>query len=212
MTALKQLPDDDGPEIFEGDLADVDFQARSPAVGTEFKHIARDYLLQAGATFLREHHKIGSYQVEGIVRGNNEQQFIVVAHGVIDDGKKAGLKRTDTLKKAGFDAFQIRRLRRLPILLVTSHLPDQGTTAASQLADCAPDIWDVIATHGDLKGLHRLHRYLHDDPFPGQLPAPWRDKPSQWVAELFDSEDPPIPITIRHGAFDEDFEGDEEEF
>ena len=200
MSAPRRVPGDEGPEVFEGDLDDADFQARSKTVGSEFKHIARDYLTNAGATFLRNHHKIGAYHVEGIVCGANEQQFIVLAHGVIDEGKQAGLRRTDTLKKVGFDAIQIRRLRKLPILLVTSHLPAAHTSAATQLADCAPDIWDVIATKGDLSGYQRLRRYLHCQPFPGHLPAPWRRDASEWEPELFDSEDQPIPPTANRGA------------
>lgn len=210
MTMLEPV-ETDAPEIFEGDLDDVDFQARSSAVGFEYKQLAREFLIGLGARFVRDHHTIGSYAVEGVVRGANEQQFVVLAHGVLDDTPQAGLRRTDTVKKAGFDAIQLRRLRQLPVLLVTSHLPEPGSSAAHQLADLAPDIFDVVATTGDLAGRRRLEHYLHDDDVE-QLPAPWRDTPSTWEPELFDSDDVPIPVTIRFGAQADDVADTEEAF
>ncbi|MCP4957705.1 MAG: hypothetical protein GY925_00395 [Actinomycetia bacterium] len=206
--SIAPLPDDagDGAEIFE-DLSDDDptgFQARAVSVGNEFKHVAREWLGKAGATFVRDHHMVGSYHVEGLICGTNQRQFLVLAHGVLDDDNQAGLKRSDTVKKAGFDAIQIRRLRQLPILLLTSHLPAASSTVSSLLSDCAQDIFDVMAIHGNLTDFHRLRHYLHDDPFPGQLPAAWRDNPSTWTPELFDGDDAPIPFQVTYGATTED--------
>lgn len=151
-------------------------QARARAVGHEFKHIARDLLTAAGATFHSDRRGYGAYSPLGMVCGRSGQMIIVLAHGVLDDTPQGGLRRTDTLKKAGFDAMQLKRQTGLPILLIASHLPDGGS-ARSQLADCSPDFLDVIATSGDFEGLRRLGRYLHDQPFPGPLPAPWRTRP-----------------------------------
>ena len=201
--SLTPLPTPDDAELYE-DLTGDDrgFQARSPRVGIEFKHEARDWLVGANATFLRDHHRVGSYPVEGVICGANNRQFLVLAHGTLDDGDQAGLKRSDTVKKAGFDAIQIRRLRPLPILLLTSHLPSSNSVVAAQLADCARDIYDVMAISGDgsFADFQRLLRYLHDDPFPGQLPAAWRSNPSTWTPELFDGEDEPIPVQVNYGV------------
>lgn len=199
MTALNPAPSSPSSEPYEGDIPNAAEagQARAAAVGAEFKHRAMDYLRQAGAQVVRGPHKIGSYNVEAIIRGTNGQNFLVLAHGVLDDDNRAGLKRTDTLKKAGFDAVMIRQLRELPILLVTSHRPEKGV-AAAQLADCAGFIFDVIATQGDLAGYQRLQSYLHDEPFPGQLDAPWRDNPSQWAPELFDGPDQQVKAQHRY--------------
>ncbi len=102
--SIAPLPDDagDGAEIFEA-LSDDDptgFQARAVSVGNEFKHVAREWLGKAGATFVRDHHMVGSYHVEGLICGTNQRQFLVLAHGVLDDDNQAGLKRSDTVKKA----------------------------------------------------------------------------------------------------------------
>lgn len=204
MTALNPAPISTSPEPYEDipNAAEAG-QARAATVGAEFKHRAMDYLGQAGAQVVRGPHKVGSYNVEAVVCGTNGQRFLVLAHGVLDDDDRAGLKRTDTLKKAGFDAVMIRRLRDLPILLVTSHLPDKGA-AAAQLADCAGFIFDVIATYDDFAGYQRLQRYLHEEPFPGQLDASWRDNPSQWTPELFDGPDQQVQAQHRYTPCEDD--------
>ena len=190
MSALTPVPRNQSTEPYEGAIEDAAKagQARAATVGSEFKYQALDWVRAAGARIERGPHKVGSYYVEAVICGDNGQKFVLLAHGVLDDGNRAGLKRTDTIKKTGFDAYMIRRLRKLPILLVTSHLPKSGT-AVSQLADCAEFVFDIFATNGDLAGYQRLRRYLHDDPFPGQLAAPWREKPSRYEPELFDGTD-----------------------
>ena len=194
MISLASQPNDD-LEPYEGDLGNLATagQARAVTVGAEFKDLAREWLLKAGAVFLRDQHMIGPYRVEGVIYGANQQQFIVLAHGVVDDGPRAGLRRTDTIRKTGFDAIMIQERRPLPVLVITSHLPTSGVPA-ELLADWAPHIWDVFATTGDLAGFTRLRRYLHEDPCPEKLPAPWRgDTPSSWQPELFDSYGQSVP-------------------
>ena len=209
MSALAPVPSSQAIEPYEGDIPNAASagQSRAATVGSEFKHQAREWLALAGARFICCRHRVGAYNVEGVICGANGQNFIILAHGVLDDGGRAGLKRTDTLKKAGFDAVMIRQLRTLPILLVTSHLPEGGA-AASQLADCAPFIFDVFATNGDFASFQRLQRYLHEEPFPGQLPAVWRNASSHWAPELFDGEDQPVDPQFTFSA-DIDADGEE---
>ncbi len=204
MNALTPVPRNQPTEPYEGAIEDAAKagQARAATVGSEFKHQALDWVRAAGARIERGHHKVGSYHVEAVICGGNGQKFVLLAHGVLDDGNRPGLQRTDTIKKVGFDASAIRRLRKLPILLVTSHLPESGT-AVSQLADCAEFIFDTFATNGDLAGFQRLRRYLHEQPFPGRLPAPWRDNPSQYETEMFDGADQPLQPEPSHDSKDE---------
>ena len=65
------------------------------------------------------------------------------------------MRRTDTLKKAGFDVQLLRDLSPLPILVVTSHLAAEGT--AKELAEVLRG-WadDLVAVEGDVRGFHRL--------------------------------------------------------
>lgn len=185
---LRVVDDESAPEGPYEEIDDADAaaagQARAVAVGQEFKHIARDMLFGLGATFHDDGSGYGSYTPLGSMCGRNGQVIIVLAHGVLDDSPRAGLRRTDTIKKAGFDALQLRRQFGLPVLVVTSHLPDSGA-AASQLADCGPDVLDVVATNEDFAGIRRLERYLHTTPFPGPLPAPWREPNRSVQPSLF---------------------------
>lgn len=190
MNALKPIPDRAADELFEGDIPNPAQagQARARAASEEFKPLAHTWMQEAGARIVRGRHKVGSYEVEAEIVGPNGRRLLVLIHGVPDDGERAGLRRTDTVKKAGFDAIMICRLRNLPVLLITSHMPETGV-AKSMLADCSDDIFDVFATSGDFAGFQRLQRYLHDDPSLGPLPAPWREDPSQREPELFDMLD-----------------------
>lgn len=196
MNTLKPVPDRSNAELFEGDIPNPAQagQARARAASEEFKPQAHKWMQEAGAKIVRGRHKVGSYEVEAEIVGPNRRRLLVLVHGVPDDGQRAGLRRTDTIKKAGFDAIMIRRLQNLPVLLITSHLPETGV-AKSMLADCSDDIFDLFATNGDFAGFRRLKRYLHEDPHQGPLPAPWREDPSQREPELFDILDQPCQPT-----------------
>lgn len=190
MNTLKPVPDRSNAELFEGDIPNPAQagQARARAASEEFKPQAHKWMQEAGAKIVRGRHKVGSYEVEAEIVGPNRRRLLVIVHGVPDDGERAGLRRTDTIKKAGFDAIMICRMQNLPVLLITSHLPETGV-ALSMLADCSGDIFDVFSTNGDFAGFLRLQRYLHEDPSLGPLPAPWREEPSQREPELLDMLD-----------------------
>ncbi|WP_428115160.1 hypothetical protein [Candidatus Poriferisodalis sp.] len=192
MNALRPVPDRAVSELFEGDIPNPAQagQSRAKAVNEEFKAQAHKWMQEAGASIVRSRHKVGAYEVEAEIVGLNGQRFLVLVHGVPDDGERAGLRRTDTVKKMGFDAIMIGRLQNQPVLVLTSHLPESGA-AKEMLADCAANLLDVFATNGDFAGFQRLQRYLHDDLLPEPLPAPWRESPSQRTPELFDTVDQP---------------------
>ncbi|HEV2368758.1 MAG TPA: hypothetical protein VGR90_02720 [Acidimicrobiales bacterium] len=106
--------------------------------------------------------------------GSNGRRFLVLARGTQDDTKTAGLRRLDTVQKLGFVATHLSLEQRLPILVVTSHLPSRGSTAGIQLAKLGPFVADVIATTGDFRGYRRLLALLRDRS-EGTGQAPWRD-------------------------------------
>jgi len=72
------------------------------------------------------------------------------------------------------------------MVVVTSHLPKPGTDAAFFLYEIADDLFDVVATMDDLRGGHRLGRYLNDADRPGPFDAPWRHHGDQQL-RLFPS-------------------------
>lgn len=124
-------------------------------------------------------------QVGAIVGGHDGRRYVVLAHGTLDPGSQAGLKRSDTVKKLGFDAVMLRRSGALSVLVLTSHLPTGGVVAA-HLARLSPDVVDVVATTGDLPGFHRLQtRFGVVRSRPAASPPPWRTPGGQ--LELFGS-------------------------
>ena len=160
------------------------FQGRGPREGAEFDEIALGYLEQAGATILQRGGKVVGVSIDAVVRGRNGKVFCVLAHGNIDDGKRPGLRRTDTVRKAGDTAFLLAEDPHSPPLLVlTSHLPVHGgrsRQAALLLSRHRRVIFDVVATTGDLAGFQRLVRYLTARPAPSRPePAAWRYLPHE---------------------------------
>jgi hypothetical protein len=108
----------------------------------------RSRLEAAGATVEQRGGRVAGIQIGAIVRGGDGQRYIVLGHGTLGSGPQAGLRRSDTVKKAGYDAVMLRRADALPVLVVTSHLPTGGACAA-HLARLSDDAIDVVATNGD---------------------------------------------------------------
>jgi hypothetical protein len=166
--------DEDPSEPFE-DFVDDDasFQSRASTSGREFKATVADFVTEAGATILVRAARSGPYPLDFVIEGSNQLRYVVLAHGTFDDTPDAGLRRTDTVKKLGFDVVQLSRREEIPVIAVTSHLPNPGTAAAMFLADLTAELFDVVATTGDLAGFHRLINHLQGR---GDRPdnAPWR--------------------------------------
>jgi hypothetical protein len=170
---LFTLPPQEEP--YEGDLPSqgAAFQARASAEGADYKWIAFEFLELAGAKVERIHH-FASIPVDAIVTGSNGRRFLVAAHGTIDDHAQSGLRRVETVHKAGHRAFLLPE-DAPPLIVLTSHLPRAGTQPAIYLARSATRIFDVIATKGDLRGFTRLQTYLSQEP-PLEVPleGAWR--------------------------------------
>ena len=161
------------------------FNARCRATGADFTEVALERLEAAGATVEQRGGRVAGIQVGAIVAGHDGRRYVVLAHGTLDPGSQAGLKRSDTVKKLGFDAIMLRRSGALPVLVLTSHLPTGGVVAA-HLARLSDDVVDVVATAGDLAGYHRLQvRFGVGRSRPAASPPAWRTPGSQ--LELFGS-------------------------
>lgn len=141
------------------------FNAGNKATHEEFVVMALRHLERAGARILIASHLVGPIHVGARVLGADGRMWLVLMHGTVDDTKRAGMRRTDTLKKAGFDVQLLRELSPLPILVVTSHLAAEG--AAAELAEVLRRWADeLVAVEGDLRGYRRLC-----DQFGGPVPA-----------------------------------------
>ncbi|MEA2498610.1 MAG: hypothetical protein QOH26_1015 [Actinomycetota bacterium] len=171
---LFNLPSVDEP--YEGDVPEVTspFQARAVAEGADYDDVAFTYLESAGGSIEDTGVSIDGIPIDAIVRGANGKRFLIAAHGTIDDGPKAGLRRVDTVHKIGHRAFLLPK-DAPPLLVLTSHLPRAGGKAAFYLARSADRIFDVVATTADLPGFWRLKGYLTQTPPPeGPTDAAWR--------------------------------------
>jgi hypothetical protein len=176
-------------------------QARARREGNEVDELAFGYIETAGGRILDVRVRRGAetndaVTIDAVAEGANGSRWWVLAHGNVDVDTTAdhpGLRRTDTIRKAGFSAAVLgRRPDPLPILVITSHLPTRtraDKAARSYLAELAPFVWDVIGLH-DLRSYHRLRHHL-TDPGPRR-----RGTPQEWVEGPWSQ--PPLPF----GALD----------
>ena len=182
---MVRVVDGEPLEPFE-DFVDDDagFQSRAGTSGREFKATAAEFVTSAGARIVTRGSKSGPYPLDFVVEGDNQLRFIVLAHGTFDDTADAGLRRTDTVKKLGFDVVQLSRRHEIPLIGITSHLPNRGSAAAEFLADMTLELFDVVATTGDLAGFHRLINHFRGS---GARPdgAPWRRRARSDQLDLF---------------------------
>jgi hypothetical protein len=175
---------DSAPDPYEGDLPDLAAvaQGRAGREGAEFDAQALEWLVQAGGSILQRGGEIGGVSVDAIIRGGNDMAFTVLAHGNIDrDGTRPGLRRTDTVRKAGDSAYLLHSIVHAPpVLIVTSDIPKESgrnKQAARLLAMHREVIFDVLSPE-DLASFHRLQRYLQTESIPVEPePAAWRELP-----------------------------------
>lgn len=165
MELVRPGTDDVTDGLFEDQPGGAWFNAGNRATNDEFSASALEHLARAGARVVAGSHPIGPIRVGARVQGADGRMWLVLMHGTVDDTKRAGMRRTDTLKKAGFDVQLLRELSPLPILVITSHLATDG--AAAELADVLRRWADeLVAVHGDLRGFQRLCGH-----FGGHVPA-----------------------------------------
>ena len=185
---LFELAPDSGTQPFEEPTLgrSSNFQSRAPRSGADFKAMAIDRLLEAGATIERTNFEIEGFPVDVQVVGTNGRRFLVLARGTPGEQARSGLRRSDTVEKAGFMAMQLARCQNIPILLVTSDLPKRSSSTGHYLASLSSDVWDVISYRADLRGFQRLRDHLQGPADLEAPAAPWRSGESPVPQTLFD--------------------------
>ncbi len=173
---LFEIDAEAGGESFEEDglRNRTNFQSRAPRAGADFKAMALKRVTDAGAAIARIEFEIEDIPVDAQVQGPNGRSFLVLARGTPYEHSQSGVRKTDTLEKAGFRAIQLARCQDLPILLITSDLPDRSSKAGRYLAKLDRDVWDVVAYRADLRGFHRLRQAFAGPAESTPPPAPWR--------------------------------------
>jgi len=162
------------------------FQSRAPRAGADFKAMAADRLIEAGATIERTDFEIQGFPVDLQVVGTNCRRFLVLARGTPGEQPRSGLRRSDTVEKTGFMAMQLARCQDLPLLLLTSDLPKRSSATGHYLCSLSPDVWDVISYRADLKGFQRLREHLQGTVTVEPPLAPWRSPLAPADQSLFD--------------------------
>lgn len=173
---LFELPAEATSSPFEVEnlAARTSFQSRAPRAGADFKSIALQYLVKAGAQIVSRSIEINGLPVDAKVSGTNGRPFLVLARGTPDEQERGGLRRTDTVEKVGFMAMQLTARQPVPVLVVTSDLPDVSTKAALYLAYLSDYVWDVVALRGDMRGFQRLSWHLSGPPDAQRPLSPWQ--------------------------------------
>jgi hypothetical protein len=185
---LFEVPAGAGADPFEQDdlRQRTDFQSRAGRAGADFKAIAIKHLTEAGASIERVDFEVDGFPVDAEARGGNGRRYLVLSRGTPDEQDRSGLKRPDTVEKVGFMAIQLGRRQSLPILIITSDLPDRSTKTGHYLASLSADVWDVVSLRADLRGFQRL-RSAFNGPADSERPsAPWRSPAKVAEPSLFD--------------------------
>ena len=186
-----EVPTGSGGEPFEEEDLQrrSDFQSRAPRSGADFKAMAIERLRDAGGIVEGLSFEVDGFLVDAEVRGTNGRRFLVLARGTPEERRQSGLRRTDTIEKVGFRANQLARRQDLPILLITSDLPERSTKPGHYLAALTDDVFDVVSCRGDFRGFQRLCSHFSGlaDSVPPE--APWRANVKGSQETLFNDTD-----------------------
>jgi hypothetical protein len=123
----------------------VSFQAASRTQGIWFEDLCRAILIDCGFIIDGQHVEFGDAGVEVDLIATNRHaiSFYITCKGSYR-GKRPGVQRTDTLKKAIAEAQALHAQGWGPILLLTSHLPNTRSGRAL-LASVDPEVlFDTI--------------------------------------------------------------------
>lgn len=162
------------------------FQTHSRVCGEEFKTVARAYLDTANPATVDDISRVDIYPVDGAVTTRRGKRILWMANGCFDDGRHAGLRRTSTVEKLLSRCYALHAIDAPPVLVVTSHLPNEHSQSARLLARASdalgPWLVEVVATTGDLAGFQRLQQTLAGNP---TTDAPWRHDAKPSTRDLF---------------------------
>ena len=151
-----------------------DFQARATKEGKTYQGIAGLVLERCGFRIDRRNQRIGrlGLTVNFVASDDSENMWYFDVSGAFTT-TRAGLRRTDTVWKALGRANVLRRRRPdVPLVLLTSHLPELRSGGDTALHAAGPDaFFDAIEMLSDSGIPSRLRAYgtgqHYDQPLPG---------------------------------------------
>lgn len=134
-----------------GDAPSEDFQPRASREGRKAKDIARQILEEAGFTDIRANVRgPGGVEIHFETTDGSGRRWRFDVSGAFTITQQAGLRRTDTLWKALGKAAVLHFAEKdkpLPLVLLTTDLPNPGSTGARALAAATVPgrtIWGVV--------------------------------------------------------------------
>jgi hypothetical protein len=186
MNHLRLVTTEPAETPWEGDLEDGNFQTLARATGDDYKRHAITFIQRNADTIGAPLHITRTRYLElwpvDATLTVTAGQFALISHGCFDNTRLAGLRRTDTVIKMLGTVHSLAAANQMPVLVVTSHLPEIGSRAARLLAAASAQLGtallDVVATNGDLPGTVRLHSLLTATTFM-PTDAPWRKADNQ---------------------------------
>jgi hypothetical protein len=147
-----------------------DFQKRASEVGKYFSDICRVTLESIGFKLLGKT-IIKEAGIEIDEKAENQQgEPVYFEFKGSTTPPRPGLLRTDTVKKALCNAFLMDRLGIGPFIIITSHMPVEGSSGDKMLK-CAKGICFDIITLMDQQDMHRLKSYVNYLPWRSRVVA-----------------------------------------
>ena len=186
MNHLRLVTSEPPATPWEGDLHNGNFQTLARATGDDYKRHAIAFLQRNADTIGAPLHITRTRYLElwpvDATLTVTAGQCALISHGCFDNSRLAGLRRTDTVIKMLGTVHSLAAADQLPVLVITSHLPEPGSRAARLLTAASTHLGDalldVIATSADLPGTQRLHTLLTATTFTA-TDAPWRHADNQ---------------------------------
>lgn len=112
----------------------TEFQAASSIQGRRYEDIVEAILIASGWTIDARHEKVDGVEIDITATDQLGVQWWIECKGSWN-GNRPGSRRSDTVKKAVCDAWLLSLSEApRPYMLITSHLPDDGSHVHSILA------------------------------------------------------------------------------
>lgn len=147
-----------------------DFQKRASAVGTVFANFCRITLESIGFKLLgRALIDEAGIEIDEVVE-NRQGEPIYFEFKGSSKPPRPGMMRTDTVKKALCNAFLMERLGIGPYIVITSHMPAEGSSGDKMLKCAKGACFDVISLLNP-EDMQRLTSYVDYLPWRSQVVA-----------------------------------------
>jgi len=149
---------------------DEQFQKRSTEIGSAFHNECRKLLNSLGFEFIGKNEPLKNYgvQVELIYNNKKDISLFFEAAGTNEqfpESNRPGLERTDTVRKIIGTAYLVHKYTGIPLIILTSHLPNPNSASEKMLKSVLGDIiYDVISIRED-EDIKRLASYLNKNDF-----------------------------------------------